>query len=132
NVVNIFWVNPGIVQRPLHGADRAFAFGIEGSHMIRVRRLAVAHYLRVDVSAALPSMFEALQDQDSAALAVYEPAAVRIEGAARFRRAVLEALGQHGHRVKGYQGVVGEYRFDAAGQHNVGLAEPDHIAGAAN
>ena len=93
-----------------------------------VAGVAVAGEFAVDPRAPLQGMGQGFEDHHAAALADDEPVAVAVEGAARLLGFVV-ALRDGPHGVESGDAQRGHRRFDAAGDHDVGVPTGDDPEG---
>src|SRR6059058_2504867 len=73
DVLNILWLEPGILEGALHGALCPLAIRGWCGEMVSVACRAIANNLRVDLCSALESVFQLLENQDARTFAHDEP-----------------------------------------------------------
>src|ERR1700680_12972 len=97
DVVDVGGLNAGISQCAGHCEFDASRLGIGRNHMVRIRRLAVASNLGVDLRAARASVVELLEDEHAATLPDDKSVAGLVKWpAGRFWIVVARRKGAHG------------------------------------
>src|SRR5437868_2124540 len=119
DVAHLFGARAALVERLLHGARRAVAFGVRRRHVVRVARKTVARHLRVDARAARTRALQRLKHKDARALAWNHSLAVAVKGLASFGR----------DRAEAREPRVGDAResVGASGEHQVGAARSQYV-----
>ena len=132
DIVDVRRVQPGALQRRLHGAEAAVAVRCRRGHMVGVAGQAVADHLGVNLGAPLLGVFQLFQDDDTGPLAHHETVAVLVPRPRRAGRLVVEVGRQRLGLGEAGQADAADGRLRAAGDHHVGIVECDQPRGIAD
>src|SRR5487761_1041575 len=131
DIVHVGQLDPALLERPAHGADRALALGVRRGEVVHVGAGAISCELGQDLGPTPLGVLHIFKHEHHRALAHHEPVAADIERAAGSLRLVIAlaggldlAEGAHGQRCDG--------RFGPAREHGDGVAALDDLRRLAN
>ena len=131
DIVDIGWVDLGVVDCLLHGARCADSFFVRLRDVRGVGAGSVADHLTIDSCSAAAGMFQFFEHEHPAPFGHHEAVAVAIEGPAGLL-GLLVALAQSPHIRESADTHGRNRRFASAGDHDVGIVVLDGLEGVAH